>query len=72
MLFYVMDKINKLLKKIRVSFHGILDLDSYRELCLELSMLQNLIEIEKKKAYRKGILDCERTIRERLASLCDT
>lgn len=67
-----MEKITKLLKKIRLSFSGVISLDSYRELTLELSMLQNLIEIEKKKAYRKGIHDCKMCLAERLESLCDT
>lgn len=67
-----MEKIEKLLKKIRISFNGTLDLDSYRELCLELSMLHSLIKVENKKAYRNGILDCEKILKERLSSLCDS
>jgi len=64
-----MKQINELLKKLRTDFHGILSLDSYRELCLELSMLINLIEKEKKKAHMEGLLDCKKMICERLESL---
>lgn len=66
-----MKKINALLKKLRKDFHQILDLDSYRQLCLEFSMLLNMIELEKKNAHRDGILDCKKLICERLEALVD-
>jgi len=59
-------KFGELLKKIRTSLHGVLDLDSYRCLCLELSMLENLLEFEKKKSYKKGVLTCKELIEDRL------
>ena len=64
-----MKRITKLIKQIRKSLHNVLDLDSYRELCLELSLLENLIDSEKKRSYKDGVLDCKRLVESRLEIL---
>ena len=68
-LIYIMKRIKELIKKIRKSLHNVLDLDSYRELCLELSMLENLIDSEKKRSYKDGVFDCKRLVENRLQIL---
>ena len=66
-----MTKLDKLLLKLRKEFHEILDLDSYRQFCLELSMIKNLVDKQNKLSYKKGIVDCKRMIEERLETLIE-
>ena len=68
-LIYIMKKIKELIKKIRKSLHGVIDLDSYRTLCLELSMIENLIDQQKRIYHRQGVLDCKKIIEDRLDTL---
>ena len=64
-----MKRIKNLIHDIRKSLHTVLDLDSYRQLCLELSMMENLIDLQKKRSYKEGVLDCKKLIEDRLETL---
>ena len=64
-----MKRLTQLINQIRKSLHGVLDLDSYRQLCLELSMLENLIDLQKKKSYKDGVHDAQRLLKNHLDTL---
>ena len=64
-----MKRIMELLNQMKKSLENTLDLDSYRKLCLDLSLLINYIELQKKIAYKKGVYDSQKLLNNHLSTL---
>ena len=64
-----MKRIMELLNQMKKSLENTLDLDSYRKLCLDLSLLINYIELQKKISYKEGVYDSQKLLNNHLSTL---
>ena len=60
------NRVEKIMKQILRSFKDIIDLESYRQLQLELSMFENIIDCKCRESYLNGVRDSIKVLEDRL------